>query len=52
MDDGRLTKRVLFGTINDGVEKGWGGQEKEWATCVESNKTGNTQPEMPRAGPK
>ena len=29
MDDGRLSKRVM-------VKKGWGGQEKKWATCVES----------------
>ena len=34
MDDGRLPKRVVFGTIKDGIKKG------------------NTQPKMPRAGPK
>ena len=37
MDDGRLLKRVMFGTIKDGVKKGRGGQEKEWVTCVESH---------------
>ena len=36
MDDGRLPKRVMFGTISDGVKKGRGGQEKEWVACVES----------------
>ena len=37
MDDGRLPKRVMFGTIKDGVKKGRGGQEKEWVACVESD---------------
>ena len=37
MDDGRLPKRVMLGTVKDGVKKGRGGQEKEWATCVESD---------------
>ena len=37
MDDGRLPKRVMFGTIKDGVKKRRGGQEKEWVTCVESD---------------
>ena len=37
MDDGRLPKRVTFGTIKDGVKKGRGGQEKEWVACVESD---------------
>ena len=30
MDDGRLSKRVMFGTIKDGVKKGRGGQESGW----------------------
>ena len=37
MDDGRLPKRVMFGTIKDRVKKGRGGQEKEWVACVESD---------------
>ena len=37
MEDGRLPKRVMFGTIKDGVKKGRGGQEKEWVACVESD---------------
>ena len=37
MDDGRLPKRVMFGTIKDGVKKGRGGQEKDWVACVESD---------------
>ena len=37
MDDGRLPKRVMFGTIKDEVKKGRGGQEKEWVACVESD---------------
>ena len=37
MDDGRFPKRVKFGTIKDGVKKGRGGQEKEWATFVEND---------------
>ena len=58
MDDGRLPKRVIFGTIKDGVNGVRGEQEKEWVACVESdvrsisNKTGNTLPKMPRDGPK
>ena len=27
----------MFGKIEDGVKKGRGGQEQEWATCVESD---------------
>ena len=37
MEDGRLPKRVMFGTMKDGVKKGRGGQEKEWVACVESD---------------
>ena len=37
MDDGRLPKRVIVGTIKDGVKKGRGGQEEEWVACVESD---------------
>ena len=37
MNDGRLLKRDMFGTIMDGVKNGRGGQEKEWVTCVESH---------------
>ena len=59
MDDRRLPIRVMFGKSKDDGGKGRGGQEKEWVTAWEatcghsrSNKTGSTQPEMPRAGPK
>ena len=37
MDDGRLPKRVMFGTIKDGVQKRRGGQEKEFVACVDSD---------------
>ena len=36
-DDGRLPKHIMFGEIKDGVKKGRGGQEKEWATCVDGD---------------
>ena len=35
MDDGWLPKRVMLGTIKDGVKKGRCRQEKEWDTCSE-----------------
>ena len=37
MDDGRLPKRVMSGTIKDGVKKRRDGQEKKWVACVESD---------------
>ena len=37
MDDGRLPKRVMFGTIKDGVKKGRGGLKKEWVAYVKSH---------------
>ena len=59
MDDGRLPKRVMFGTIKDEAKKGRVGKRKSgWHACKatpglsRSNEAGNTQPKMPRAGPK
>lgn len=37
MDDAPLPKGVMFGKHEDGVKIRRGGQEKEWATCVESD---------------
>ena len=37
MDDERIPKRVMFGKIEDGDKKLGGGQEKEFATYVESD---------------
>ena len=37
MDDGRLPKRVMFGTIKNEVKKGRDEQKKEWVVCVESD---------------
>ena len=54
MDDGRLPKRVMFGKIKDGLGKRKSGRHAWKATSdlSRSNKTGITQPEMPRAGLK
>ena len=35
MDGGRLPKRIVSGTLEDEVQRGRGGKEKEWTDCVQ-----------------
>ena len=37
MSGGRLPKRIVFGNLEGAVRRGWGGKEKEWTDCVESD---------------
>ena len=37
MGGGRLPKRVVFGNLGGTVRRGWGGKEKEWTDCVQSD---------------
>ena len=39
MSGGRLAKRIVFGNLEDAVRSrsGWGGKEKEWSDCVQSD---------------
>ena len=37
MSDGRLPKRIMFGNLEGAVRRGRGGNEKEWADCVQSD---------------
>ena len=37
MSSGRLPKRIVFGNLEGAVRRGWGGKEKEWTDCVQSN---------------
>ena len=37
MDDRRLPKWMMIGTLERGVKKGQGGQEKDWTACVNSD---------------
>ena len=34
---GRLPKRIMFGNLEGAVRRGWGGKEKEWTDCVQSD---------------
>ena len=37
MSGGRLPKRVVFENLECAVRRGWGGKEKEWTDCVQSD---------------
>ena len=37
MSGGRLPKRVVFENLKGAVRRGWGGKEKEWTDCVQSD---------------
>ena len=37
MSGGRLPKRIMFGNLDGAVQRGWGGKEKEWTDCVQSD---------------
>ena len=37
MSGGRLAKRIVFGNLEGAVRRGWGGKEKEWTDCVQSD---------------
>ena len=37
MSGGRLSKRNMFGNLKGTVRRGWGGKEKEWSDCVQSD---------------
>ena len=37
MSGGRLPKRIMFGNLEGAVRRGWGGKEKEWTECVQSD---------------
>ena len=37
MSGGRLPKRIVFGNLEGAVRRGWGGKEKEWTDCVQSD---------------
>ena len=37
MSSGRLPKRIMFGNLEGGVQRAWGGKEKEWTDCVQSD---------------
>ena len=37
MSGGRLPKRIVFGNLESAVRRGWGGKEKEWTDCIQSD---------------
>ena len=37
VSDGRLSKRIMFGSLEGAVWRGRGGKEKEWTDCVQSD---------------
>ena len=37
MSDGWLPKRIVFGNLEGAVRRVWGGKEKEWTHCVQSD---------------
>ena len=37
MSNGRLPKRIVFGSLESAVRRGRGGKEKEWTNCVQSD---------------
>ena len=37
MSSGRLPKRIMFGSLEGTVRRGWGGKEKEMTDCVQSD---------------
>ena len=37
MSGGRLPKRIVFGNLEDAVQRGPGGKENEWTDCVQSD---------------
>ena len=37
MSGGRLPKRIVFGSLEDGERRGRGEKEKEWTHCVQSD---------------
>ena len=37
MSGGRLPKLIVFGNLEGAVRRGWGGKEKGWIDCVQSD---------------
>ena len=37
MSGGRLPKRIVFGNLEGAVRRRWGGKEKEWTDCIQSD---------------
>ena len=37
MSGGPLPKRIVFGNLEGAVRRRWGGKEKEWTDCVQSD---------------
>ena len=37
INGGWLPKRIVFGNLEGAVRRGWGGKEKEWTDCVQSD---------------
>ena len=37
MSGGRLPKRVMFENLEGAVRRRWGGKEKKWTDCVQSD---------------
>ena len=37
MTGGRLPKRTVFEKLEGAVRRGWGGKEKEWTDCLQSD---------------